>query len=856
MAGMSRDRKNNGKPAAKPAATTSPPSGTPPGGALTGWKLWRFRLLAIFVVPLVLLVLAELILRAAGYGNPTHFLLPYSENGRELYVQNNQFGWRFFGPAMSRTPDAFAFPRVKPRGTIRIFVFGESAAFGDPQSAFGLPRMLEAMLELRHPGVKFEVINAAMTGINSNVIFPIAEDCAGADGDVWVVYMGNNEVVGPFGAGTVFGPQSPPVSLIRASLALKATRLGQLFDEVRRRLHPPPSSKSEWGGMEMFLDQQVRADDPRMPGVYANFARNLADIIHAGRQHGAGVVVSTVAVNLRDCAPFASAHRPGLSAVDLDKWNQLYQAGTVAQRAQVWQDASDRFHEAAAIDDSYAELRFRQGMCAAALTNAVEAQKEFVAARDLDTLRFRCDTRLNDLIRQAVPSGGDPGVTLVDAERAFAEPSPEGAPGDDLFYEHVHLTFIGNYLLAKTIAPQVDKLLPAKIVTPVPADQPWPAGQACIQRLAWNDMMFQNAITSILERFHDPPFTSQLTHDTEVLHWQAVLKNFPPLTLFPAISGGKAADSCNAAIAAFPDDARLYEQLAMVKQTTGDFTNALPPARKSVELLPSSSEDWFRLGLVLGETRQFKEAADSFQRACALDPEDVWSRCNLAQAYEHLNRRDDAIREYRQTVATKPRFGPGWLLLGKALEASGNKTEAENCYHLAVTNRVHHLEDLLPLAKFCHDHGWREDSVRIYDEAFQLNPADATIPFEAGRVLVEMATNAEATGQSQQLTAFRSLAAGHFGVAAQLNPEFMQAHYYYGSFAADPNISVHEFSEVVRLQPDLLQGHLNLGLALERVGNNAQALAQFQEVLQHDPANTLALQHVQALQAKAQTPAQ
>ena len=36
-----------------------------------------------------------------------------------------------------------------------------------------------------------------------------------------MVYAGNNEVVGPFGAGTVFGTQVPPLPLIRASLAVR-----------------------------------------------------------------------------------------------------------------------------------------------------------------------------------------------------------------------------------------------------------------------------------------------------------------------------------------------------------------------------------------------------------------------------------------------------------------------------------------------------------------------------------------------------------------------------------------------------------------------------------------------------------
>ena len=104
--------------------------------------------------------------------------------------------------------------------------------------------MLQAMLELRYPGTHFEIVNAAMTAINSNVILPIARDCASAGADIWVIYMGNNEVVGPFGAGTVFGQQAPPLPLIRADLALKTTRIGQLIDILRWEIQKPPRTKA------------------------------------------------------------------------------------------------------------------------------------------------------------------------------------------------------------------------------------------------------------------------------------------------------------------------------------------------------------------------------------------------------------------------------------------------------------------------------------------------------------------------------------------------------------------------------------------------------------------------------------
>lgn len=154
----------------------------------SGRKLWLFRFLAVVLAPVFFVGLFELVLRLTGFGYPTAFLLPARQAEQNVFVQNNQFGWRFFGREMAHWPYPFSISQSKPANTVRIFVLGESAARGEPQPEFGLARvlqaMLEAMLSLRHPGVRFAVVNAAMTAINSHAILPIARDCARIKGDI------------------------------------------------------------------------------------------------------------------------------------------------------------------------------------------------------------------------------------------------------------------------------------------------------------------------------------------------------------------------------------------------------------------------------------------------------------------------------------------------------------------------------------------------------------------------------------------------------------------------------------------------------------------------------------------------
>jgi len=783
------------------------------------------------IFPLALLGGLEAVLRLAGFGHPTAFLLSVANAGKKTFVQNNQFSVRFFGQRMARLPYPISISQVKPPGTVRIFIFGESAAYGDPQPNFGLPRLIQAILSLRHPETKFEVVNAAMTAINSHGILPIARDCARADGDIWVVYMGNNEVVGPFGAGTVFGARAAPWSLARATLAFEATRIGQLFDDGLDAVRPPPPDKSEWGGMMMFLNQQVRADDRQMETVYRNFARNLSDIIAAGRAAGAGIVISTVAVNLKDCAPFASEHRRNLSAAELAEWDRLYQSGLAAQQAGQLSQAVAQFQAAAGIDDRFAELRFRRGQAALALGDAATAQTELAAARDWDTLRFRCDSRLNSLIRKNAANRAGEKILLADAEKEFAADSTNGLPGQEFFYEHVHLNFQGNYLLARVLTEKVERLLPPKNRAPAP---PWPSPADCARRLGWTEHDWQRALAEIVSRLSAPPFTYQCSH-AEQLRALAVAAR----KIAAAASPAAVASSCETAFAAWPNDATLAQQLAQARRNNGDLAGAETAAKRSLELLPSNAESWSLLGTILVKQQKFADAIAAYRQAFALDAQDVWSLQNVAVALGKLNRQDEAEHEFRHALAIKPRFGPAWIGLGQLLEATGRTNEAVNCFQRGLANRILRADDLATLAQFCTSRGWIEAAATNYADAITLNPADAQLQFDAGRTYATLNRHADA--------------AASYLAAVQLSPGWGLAHFYAGlelGRLEEPAAAENSFREAVRLMPEQIEARLNLALALLNQKKNTEALAEFQAVLQRSPANELAQKYVTVLQEK------
>jgi len=141
---------------------------------------------------------------------------------------------------------------------------------------------------------------------------------------------------------------------------------------------------------------------------------------------------------LLDFPPLASLHREGLQPEQLDEWQKWFSAGANAQAAEHFAEAVSDFHKAGEIDDSFAELAFQRALCELELKQSAPADNDFRRARDLDTLRFRADSPINEIIRKTAKAKG---ISLLDTDETFTR-----FGGKELFYDHVHLNFGGNWL--------------------------------------------------------------------------------------------------------------------------------------------------------------------------------------------------------------------------------------------------------------------------------------------------------------------------------------------------------------------------------------------------------------------------
>src|SRR5580698_5313278 len=317
------------------------------------------RLAASVGVPLLVFLALEVGLRLAGYGRPASFLIPDDKPG--YFRTNPDFASLFLPGNFDLRPLNIRVAAHKAPNTVRIVVLGESAAQGVPVPSFAFAPQLRAQLRSRYPGRQFEVINTGIVAINSHVVYQIAREMARYEPDLFLVYMGNNEVVGPYGPGCAYLSQMPPPWVIRASVFVRSTRTGQLFGSLLARLAPKGRGTSEWGGMSMFVNNAVAGDDPRLAAVYANFEANLRGIVEAASGAGARTVLCTVVANLKDCPPFLSLNRAGIAEKDRLACLAALEQGRLAWKLGEDAKARELLTEALRIDNQSADAHYMLG---------------------------------------------------------------------------------------------------------------------------------------------------------------------------------------------------------------------------------------------------------------------------------------------------------------------------------------------------------------------------------------------------------------------------------------------------------------------------------------------------------------
>lgn len=725
------------------------------------------RLALAILVPVLLLGACEAALRLLHRGYPTTFLVRMPVGGRGRWVDNQYYSCRFFPPRMARATAPIVMDRTKEKGTIRVYILGESAAMGEPQAEFGPAQWLDTVLSARYPQQRFEIINAAMTAINSHVIADITEQLCRYNPDVFIIYMGNNEVVGPFGPGTVFETSSEAIDINRLRVKASNLRLVQAIGDWKRG-----GPGERWTGMEMFEGRRVKPDDPRLENVYRDFRRNLVRMLGCANRANARVILSTMAVNLRRCAPFAG-----------EAARAIFASAQEAERAG---------------DIGRAMTLYRQ-------------------ARDGDELRFRADGRLNDIIRE-VGARAQNGVTLVDADRDFDAWCADPAERDGLFVDHVHFGSSGNYHLALSWADALTNLDALAEAKPVAT----PSREECLARMHYTPWSGLDVTESLIQRRRHAPFVDQPGNAeqlTQLLHQRVELNR-----QMQGASLDEVQRQHEEALQQYPGDARLMGLWAEILLNEGRFGEAEKWMRAKLALEPHRFENLAGLALALCYQGRSADAVGLFNAPGA--PRPVMAAdlmVSIARTLARDHETSPALALVQAAAKLAPSSVDVQLEYAGRLADSDRSTEAEERYRdLAqrFPRRRNVQEEWIAWLVL---HGRWQDALSQLEKAGRVWPGDFDLQIKKAQVLLYAGKLDDAEKSLGQL---KSAHPDKGEVELQLGLLNLLR----------KNVAAAEasFRRATELGPDA-RAHFQLGRLLKQRGDRAGACRSLESAVQCEP---------------------
>jgi tetratricopeptide (TPR) repeat protein len=574
-------------------------------------SLSRGKILLFSVIPaailLMLLAGAEVLIRVLHPEDDLALAREVRYDGIDWY-ETNRSALRVYFPASTPSLPELKpslFRRQKAPGGLRIFCLGESTMFGTPYDMnANIPGIVRKQLRRLMLGREVEVVNWGASAINSNVVRDLAPAMLRFQPDAVFIYLGHNELYGPDGVGASWiEKQWPAITGWKYDL-----RRLRLFRAVQSLFPSPAPSREEAANLmkEVSGGHLVSSDSPDARRVYRNFESNLRAIVGVFSRAGIPVVLSDVTSNLM-LPPFVSDAAGRTDSTLRLLFSAGDDAGVLARFAERSSEG-----RVAAVDHYWA------GRALIRTGDTAGGRSALVRARDADLLKFRAPSEINDVIRRVA---ADAVIPCLAADSVLSSASRGGIPGDSLFWEHLHPTLRGYYLLANGYVDATKGLLAL------------PPGQAAVVPLdpdslsiAWMELAYADlSIRHLTGRwpFHDLRRTPVVIGDADPAALRIVSDVYDRRTSWN--------EGCYQSAAYF--------------WSKGGFRKARTTYEAMLEEYAYSFYTNFLLGNLLGTSGDRRQAVPYYRRSIASNPEYPNARLELGLLLVNLSDFDGAIAQ-------------------------------------------------------------------------------------------------------------------------------------------------------------------------------------------------------------------
>ena len=438
---------------------------------------------------------------------------------------------------------------------------------------------------------------------------------------------------------------------------------------------------------------------------------------------------------------------------------------------------------------------------------------------------------MNSVIRRqsSLPEGQ---ITVVDSERLFEDGGPGlvSVPGGDYFYDHVHLSFTGNFIVAKAMT----EAIVSQISPPSRFSTSLESVSTALVYTDWDELRLTRELTEQL--LSKPPFTNQWNHRERQLARRRQLNKIA--AQFTPEIFEKTREQYEAGIERRPNSDSLKRRMSKLLLESGDREKALQILLSVVRDDPENIEAYNELSLVSVSLGKYDEAEKSILKTLDHNPYAIEAR-NAYLLILFNSRRFEEAADYAENLIEDHPGDPGFrFAFAEILDAQGKRPEVKEQLKNALRIDPRHSRS-------------RKRLIEIYQREKDIEKA---LQVARGWLLVDP-DSAEAQNELAQNLSLKNdykSALEHYRKAIELDPDFVVARSNYVKTMAGLG-RIHEaiplLTEELALDPEIREGYSLLGLALDVAGRRKEAARVFMSGLQRKPNNVKILRELAWIKA-------
>jgi Flp pilus assembly protein TadD len=245
-------------------------------------------------------------------------------------------------------------------------------------------------------------------------------------------------------------------------------------------------------------------------------------------------------------------------------------------------------------------------------------------------------------------------------------------------------------------------------------------------------------------------------------------------------------------------NASTPEDIAFALFESGHLPEAERAWREILSRKPEDPDALHMLGYILATTGRGDEGIALIDRAIAKAPRVAGFRSNRAVALHGLGRDAEAERDLRRALDLEPRLPAALHLLGNIHLKQGRATEAATAYRRALAVAPRMVAAHVGLGGALMRRGDREGARKSLEAALRLDPNDADVHYNLGTLL-----DAQADGRAEEA-----------------------------------------YRQTLKLRPDHVAAHNELGVWLRRAGREDEARPLFERAAGIAPTNASVLSNL------------